>query len=104
MGNGWHRQNRNSPATQARRRKYHSLAHLSARAHYKVLVGYGLAHCWRCGVQLIPGGWHVGHDDDDTNVIRGAECIPCNRRAAALKGNRIALAIRHGAKFVRATR
>lgn len=104
MASGWHRQDRNSPATQARRRKYHGLAHRAARAHYKTLVDYGLAHCWRCGVLLVPGCWHVGHDDDDTDVIRGAECVGCNRRAAALKGNRIARAIRHGRQFTRATR
>lgn len=38
--------------------------------------------CWRCGAELTGRGWHLGHDDDDRDVIRGPECVGCNLSAA----------------------
>ncbi|MBK6556280.1 MAG: hypothetical protein IPG16_03340 [Comamonadaceae bacterium] len=34
--------------------------------------------CWRCGDDIDPEHWHLGHDDYDRTVYRGPECIPCN--------------------------
>ena len=50
----------------------------------------GHGHCWRCGRWLDPRKpVHAGHDDHDRSVYRGAECAPCNLKAAARKGNRM---------------
>ena len=94
MANRWHTANRNTPATQARRRKYAGREHRDA-----VTIGKrrmerdGHLPCWRCGT-LIPRGtpWHVGHDDTNVDLIRGYEHATCNLRAAARKGNRVARA------------
>lgn len=99
-GSGWHRK-RTTPAELARRAKYNSPAHKQARARFTKLVAAGLARCWRCGVALRPGAWHVGHDDHQIDLIRGPECVPCNRRAAASKGAKVANAKR---KTVRTTK
>lgn len=103
---GWHRKRTDTAAVKARKRKYDSAEHRAARAHYRKLVEYGLATCWRptCGKVLVPGHWHVGHDDHQVNVIRGPECASCNRKAGASKGARIANAKRQAARFVRPTR
>lgn len=100
---GWHRKRTDTPAVQARKRKYDSAEHRAARARFKVLVDYGLARCWRptCGKILIPGHWHVGHDDHQIDLIRGPECASCNRKAGASKGARIANAKRKATAVVR---
>lgn len=101
---GWHRINPNTPAAKARRAKYNSPEHRAARKHYAAWIATGNGRCWRCGGRIEPGSdWHVGHDDDDVNVIRGAEHASCNKRAAAVKGNRIANARRAIAKTTRLT-
>ncbi len=95
MANGWHRANRNSAASKARKAKYDSAEHRAARKQYKLWVEYGIARCWRCRLPITPGmAWHVGHDDVLTNVIRGPEHKRCNLGAAASKGARVANAKR----------
>ena len=49
--------------------------------------------CWRCGRPIVAGTrWALGHDDNDTGVVRGPEHASCNNLAGARKGNRIAAA------------
>lgn len=45
--------------------------------------------CWRCGAVLVGRAWHLGHDDNNRNIIRGPECIGCNLVAAGSKRKRI---------------
>lgn len=101
---GWHRKNTNTPAVQARRRKYNSPEHKAMRAHLKILVASGRAWCWRCGKQLVPGNWHVGHSDDGTRIMGGECARECNLKTAASKGALIANAKRKAAGFVRPVR
>lgn len=105
---GWHRKVR-GPADVVRQRKYDSAEHKAAKAHLRILVAGGRASCWRCGKTLVPGQWHVGHDDVNTLIIRGGECArECNLKAAARKGALIANANRKRkrleAAFVRPVR
>lgn len=90
--NRWHTK-ATTPADLARKRKYNSREHKAARRVLAIAVANG-APCWRCG-QPITGAWHVGHDDDQPNVINGPEHPDCNRKAAARKGSAIAHAIAH---------
>lgn len=86
MANRWHTARRDTPATQARRRKYNSPEHRAAAAEYKRRRTNGeLLQCWRCQLPIL-GAVHVGHDDHDTNLIRGPEHATCNLKAAARKG------------------
>lgn len=105
--NRW-RQGRDTAADAARRAKYDSPEHRAARAYYGLQVAKRQAVCWRCGNLLLPGRWHVGHDDHDTSAIRGPECDTCNRKAGARKGALIAnarrKARREAAAFVRPRR
>lgn len=93
MASGWHRK-RNDAAAKVRAAEYRSPRYKAARAAVKCQVETGIAHCWRCGKQLVPGYWHLGHDDNDRTIIRGGECQPCNLKAAAHKGARVANARR----------
>ena len=93
MANGWHRKV-NDAAAQARAAEYRSPEYRAARAVVKRQVDAGLAHCWRCGSQLHPGYWHLGHHDTDRSRLMGGECTTCNLRAAASKGARVANARR----------
>lgn len=45
--------------------------------------------CWRCG-QPIPQGstFHLGHDDDNRDVLRGPEHPLCNLEAAGRSAHR----------------
>lgn len=82
-----------TPASEARRREYASPAYRRARAAAKRVVDKGEAYCWRpeCRRWLDPDRpWHMGHDDDDRTVLRGPECPPCNLKAAASKGAKVA--------------
>jgi hypothetical protein len=38
--------------------------------------------CWRCGEQINPHDWALGHDDHDRTRYRGPECPPCNYATA----------------------
>lgn len=106
---GWYRKRRNTPAERARARRYQSREYRAAERHLMTVVQAGEGFCWRCGRWLDPTAtvqrgsrvlrvWHVGHDDFDTDVIRGAECEGCNLRAASRKG----AAVRNGMVTARA--
>jgi hypothetical protein len=100
--NGWHRKG-DPAALAARRKQYNSREHKARRAAGQRQVDAGVAYCWRCGAWLPPGQvWHLGHDDEDRTVYRGPECPPCNLKAAARKGARIAHARRRGGAAPRA--
>lgn len=48
----------------------------------------GVLTCWRCGGPIYEAAdMHVGHDDHDRSITRGAEHRLCNLRAAADKTN-----------------
>lgn len=88
-GSGWHRKPDNA-ATAARRQQYASREHRQLRRHIQTQIDAGHPiHCWRCGTRLHGHAWHLGHDDTNRAIYRGAECIPCNLRVAARKGNRL---------------
>jgi hypothetical protein len=92
---GWHRKRFDAAAAQ-RKREYNSTAYKRARAAAKREVDAGRAHCWRCGTWLPPRSeFHLGHDDDDRSIIRGAECPSCNLKAAASTGAKVANARRN---------
>lgn len=105
---GWHRKNTNTAAVKARKAKYDSPEHRAARKHYRSLLDRGvILACWRCGKRIVPGRWHVGHDDIQTSLIRGPECASCNLSAAGRKGALIGNAKRKQARalpFVRRAR
>lgn len=65
--------------------------HQQQRRRWQRVIDDGRGCCWRCGARIPAGSsdWHLGHDDDDRRIYRGAECILCNLRAAARKTNRI---------------
>lgn len=103
--NGWHRKNKNTAAEAARNAKYASPEHKAARRQIRALLEQGVTlACWRCGERITPGAWHVGHDDVQVNLTRGAECRPCNLKAAASKGAKVANAKRRLGKFNRPSR
>lgn len=93
MANGWHRKKHDAAAV-ARVAEYRSPRYQAARRAVKTQVDAGIAHCWRCNKLLIPGRWHLGHDDHDRTIIRGGECATCNLKAAARKGAQVANAKR----------
>lgn len=64
--------------------------HQKRREAERARVNAGEAHCWRCGVWLPPGcQFDLGHvDGGGPDDYMGAECIPCNRGTAAVRGNR----------------
>jgi hypothetical protein len=65
-------------------------SHKATRASVAPLVATGGVTCWRCR-RLIRAGqpWDLGHDDDDDTIYRGPEHVHCNRRAGAIKGNKM---------------
>jgi hypothetical protein len=69
-------------------------AHKAERARWAPSVNAGCVACWRCGRIIIPNpallgdGWDLGHDDFDRSIWRGPEHRRCNRRAAAILGNK----------------
>lgn len=61
--------------------------HRHLRRKVKREVEAGQAYCWRCLSEgktreqaWIPpdSDWHLGHDDKDRSVYRGAEHVACN--------------------------
>ena len=78
-------------STQARG---YGTGHRQLRAKLAPKVAAGLIDCWRCGKNLRGHQWHLGHDDNDRTIYRGAECAACNLGAAARKGAGIAWANR----------
>jgi hypothetical protein len=52
----------------------------------KQLERDGFLTCWRCGDPIYTAdNTHLGHDDFDRSITRGAEHKACNLRAAGLK-------------------
>jgi hypothetical protein len=62
----------------------------ASAAYKRQMERDGHLTCWRC-TRLIPRGarWHVGHDDNQLDLIRGPEHAACNVKAAGRKGARI---------------
>lgn len=57
-------------------------AHQRLRKQLARSVEAGYAVCWRCGLPIKPGTpWHLGHDDHDRSIYRGAEHARCNLSA-----------------------
>jgi hypothetical protein len=89
---GWDRKRRNTAAERARNAEYASPEYRATRRAVKAEVEAGRGFCWRptCRRWIPPGSkWHLGHDDHDRSIIRGAECARCNLSAAARKGARV---------------
>lgn len=64
--------------------------HATLRAQLTPTVAQGHTICWRCGRPIGPHQrWDLGHDDIDRSLYRGPEHVRCNRRAGAIKGNRL---------------
>lgn len=94
MAPGWHRKVYDQ-AARARAAEYRTPRYKATRQAVKAQVDAGLARCWRCTEPIPPGSaWHLGHDDLDRSIIRGAEHPDCNLKAAASKGARVANARR----------
>lgn len=75
--------------------KYQTPEHKRLRLQWQKVVDAGEANCWRCGRPIPPGTpWDLGHDDHDPTTYRGAECRPCNRGTAAVRGNKMRAAQR----------
>lgn len=65
-------------------------AHRAESRRLKALVTSGrLVRCWRCEARITdPANLHLGHDDHDRSITRGAECASCNLGAAGRAGHR----------------
>ena len=62
-----------------RQERGYGAAHDRLRADYQRRMDRGETfECWRCGDDIDPERWHLGHDDYDRTVYRGPECVPCN--------------------------
>lgn len=97
---GWARKRKDTAAELARDARYRTPEYRAAERALRTAVEAGRGLCWRCGGWIDPSArvwrgrrgwmraWHVGHDDRDPSVIRGAEHERCNLRAAARAGAR----------------
>lgn len=57
--------------------------HRKLRARYQRRMDAGERFaCWRCGCDINPRAWQLGHDDLDRTLWRGPECPPCNLATA----------------------
>jgi len=62
-----------------RQTRGYSAHHNRTRADYQRRMDHGQTYtCWRCGDDIDPEHWHLGHDDHDRTAYRGPECVPCN--------------------------
>lgn len=62
-----------------RQQRGYDSRHAHVRADYQHRMDRGETFtCWRCGDDIDPEHWHLGHDDYDRSVYRGPECVPCN--------------------------
>lgn len=86
------RTKRPTAADDARRKQYASPEHRATRKAIQAQIDSGRpVSCWRCLAPILKGQpWHVGHDDNDRSLVRGAEHPACNLKAAARKGARVA--------------
>lgn len=57
------------------------------RIQLAIDMGQGV-ECWRCGTRIAGRRWHLGHDDADRSITRGAECVACNLSAAGRSSHR----------------
>ena len=57
--------------------------HQAQRKQIQQAINSGMrVTCWRCGADIVGRHWHLGHDDADRTITRGAECVACNLSAA----------------------
>lgn len=62
-----------------RQERGYDARHDALRADYQRRMNRGETfQCWRCGDDIDPEHWHLGHDDHDRSTYRGPECPPCN--------------------------
>lgn len=55
----------------------------AVRRQWVPKVEAGDVNCWRCGKPIDPQqAWHLGHNDDDRDIIEGPEHPRCNLSAA----------------------
>ena len=55
----------------------------ACRKEYQRRMNQGIGiECWRCGEEVDPEHWTLGHHDEDRSRIMGPECPPCNYVAA----------------------
>lgn len=53
--------------------------HDALRRHYQRRMDAGQVYaCWRCGGDIDPTSWTLGHCDDDRSKYHGPECPPCD--------------------------
>lgn len=68
----------------------YGITHTKERLRWKAIVEQGWARCTRCGQRIHPDArWDLDHSEDRHSYL-GAAHTTCNRRAGAIKGNRIA--------------
>lgn len=71
-----------------RQERGYDALHDVMRANYQRAMRAGQTFkCWRCGGDINPDAWHLGHDDHDRTQYRGPECPACNL-ATAGRANR----------------
>ena len=62
-----------------RQERGYGAAHDRLRADYQRRMDRGETfECWRCGDDINPERWTLGHCDDDRSVYHGPECPPCD--------------------------
>lgn len=92
--------NPDTPAAKARKRRHNTREYRDAGRRAEAQVRAGQAHCWRCHTRIPADAvrgphWQLGHHDWNLDLIMGPECTPCNRTAAARKGNAVQRRVRH---------
>ena len=62
-----------------RQERGYDAAHDQLRAKWQRRLDDGLVvHCWRCGDQVDPTNWTLGHCDIDRTKYHGPECPRCD--------------------------
>ncbi len=62
-----------------RQERGYGAAHDRLRADYQRRMDRGETfECWRCGDDINPERWTLGHCDDDRAHYHGPECPPCD--------------------------
>ena len=74
----------------SREQRGYGREHQAIRAQLVATLQAGQAlACWRCGKPIASANdMHVGHDDHDRSITRGAEHKLCNLRAAGMNMRR----------------
>ncbi|GAB2970216.1 hypothetical protein GCM10027076_03620 [Nocardioides montaniterrae] len=66
-----------------RQQRGYDAAHDQLRADWQRRLNTGeRATCWRCGNDLDPKAWTLGHCDDDRTIYHGPECPACDYATA----------------------